>query len=117
MSDERMRVLKMLEKGEISAEEATELLNALDEKPVIKKKEKKYIKILISENGEEKVNVKLPLTLAKIIARFIPQSAIKSMEEEDLDIKEIINAVESDLEEGPIVDIHDGGDSIVITVE
>ncbi|MEJ6952571.1 SHOCT-like domain-containing protein [Natronospora cellulosivora (SeqCode)] len=117
MSEERMRILKMLEKGEITAEEATELLNALESKPVATKKTKKKIRILVSENGQEKVNITIPLKLAKVIANFVPKSAISSMEEEGIDIHGLIDSIDEEMGDEPLVNINDGGDRVVITIE
>lgn len=118
MSNERMRVLQMLEKGEINAEEATELLNALESKTVdVKKERKKKISILVSENGEEKVNISIPLKLAKVIAKFVPKSALGSMEEEGIDLQGLIDSIDDEMGDEPLVNINDGGDRVIIRVE
>ncbi len=120
MKEERLRILKMVEEGKISTEEASELLETLE--PMADEKEGqgkiKKIKILVEEHGEKKVNISLPFALAKTALRFIPKKALNSMEEEDIDFKELLNTLESDLEkDSPLVNIHDGDTRVVITVE
>lgn len=114
--DEKMRVLYLLEKEEISSDEAGELLDALEERPMEYKKKKKAIKIQVSENGEEKVNIKVPLKLAKVVARFIPEEAKNSMEKEGIYIQDVIEALDNELDEEPIVDINDGSNCVNIRI-
>ncbi|MGB4006794.1 MAG: hypothetical protein WBI32_01830, partial [Halanaerobiales bacterium] len=61
MSDERVRVLKLLESGEIDVDEAIGLLNALDSQTEEKGKKNKIIRIIVAEDGEEKVNIRVPI--------------------------------------------------------
>jgi len=110
----------MVEEGKISIEEASELLEALE--PTADQKEGKgkikKIRILVEEHGEKKVNITLPFALAKTALRFIPKKAINSLEEEEIDLKELLDTLESDLEkDSPLVNVHDGDTHVVIMVE
>ncbi|MFW5991814.1 MAG: SHOCT-like domain-containing protein [Halanaerobiaceae bacterium] len=115
MDEERMRVLKMVEEGKIGTEEANDLLAALEgnAKEDIKKEEvkarKKKIKIYVEEKGNEKVNITIPLKLAKLAVKLIPRSAQRELkEQEDINIKEILDAIEDELMEEPtLVNVND----------
>lgn len=119
MGEERIRILKMLEEGEISVEEANQLLKAVgdsSEKKLVKKK-MSSLKIMVSEGGDEKVNISLPLSLAKGLLRFIPRSAKESLEKEDLDLDQLIDSIESLDEPSDLVNIKDGQDTVIIRLE
>ena len=119
MSEERKRILKMVENGKIQVEEAEKLLQSLNSKPVKKTQNDKvkFIKIHVEEDGEEKVNISVPIALAKSLLKFIPSSAKESLEENEIEISEIIKAVEN--LEGPstIVDVNDEDEHVQIRLE
>ena len=123
MSEERMQILKMLEKGTIDAEEANELLGTLEkrdtvfEKPETSSKKPKFIKILVEENGEEKVNISIPMLLAKTALKIMPKKAKVQMEEQNVNLDEILSAINDESTKGKIVDINDNGDHVSISLE
>lgn len=123
MSEERMQILKMLEKGTIDAAEANELLSTLEkrdtafEKPEINKSRPKYIKILVEENGEEKVNISIPILLAKTALKIMPKKAKEQMEDQNVNLDSILAAIDDDSAKGKIVDINDDGDHVSISLE
>ncbi|MCK5811474.1 MAG: hypothetical protein KAG94_01120 [Clostridiales bacterium] len=137
MSDERKKILEMLENGKIKADEALELLNAIGEDEVIVEPAKnkpgkaKFLRVRIDaaeKDGKDraKVNVNIPLSVAKKVTSLkglIPKSAKKEMEKEgfsidDIDLQELIEAFENgDMDEN-LVDIEagDGDDRVVVKV-
>ena len=120
MNNERMRILKMVEEGKIEVEEANNLLETLETNKAPEKKKTgkaKSIKILVEENGEEKVNISIPMILAKSFMKFLPQNAKESLNSQDIDLDQIFNSVDSDAESGTLVDIKDGTDHVIIKVE
>ncbi|MDI3546691.1 MAG: hypothetical protein PWR10_343 [Halanaerobiales bacterium] len=122
MNEERIRILKMLEEGKISVEEADELLNTLNAAPEkereVKKGKARFIKILVDEEGEEKVDISIPFSLAKTALKFMPKSAKDSLNEQEINLEELLNSVEGDLEETQtLVNINDGDTRVVIKVE
>ncbi|MGM0446578.1 MAG: SHOCT-like domain-containing protein [Bacillota bacterium] len=123
MSEERMQILKMLEKGTIDAVEANELLSTLEkrdtvfEKPEFSKSRPKYIKILVEENGEEKVNISIPILLAKTALKIMPKKAKEQMEDQNVNLDSILAAIDDDSAKGKIVDINDDGDHVSISLE
>lgn len=121
MNSERKRILKMLEEGTINAEEANKLLLTLetdesrDNDNKVKQTEgRRFIKILVEEAGREKVNISIPLSLARLALKFIPNSARDSLDEQDIDIDEILEAIDEGVENGTLINIDDGDDHVVI---
>jgi len=92
MSNEQLRILKMVENGKITAEEASQLLAALN-LPDNNKKKAKWLKIRIYEKNREKPNVKVsvPLAVAKLATKIggkfkvsMPKKAQEKMEEKGI---------------------------------
>ncbi len=94
MTNEKLRILKMVENGFISAEEASQLLAALNSSENSGKKAK-WLKIRVYENNSEKPKVKVavPLAVAKLAAKIggkfkvsMPKKAREKMEEEGINL-------------------------------
>ena len=123
MTEERLQILKMLEKGTIDAKEADELISTLEkrdtvfEKPEVNKSKPKFIKILVEENGEEKVNISIPILLAKTALKIMPKKAKEQMEDQNVNLDSILAAIDDDSAKGKIVDINDDGDHVSISLE
>ena len=73
--EEKRRILEMVKEGKINAEEAARLLEALNPSPEPQKSARK-LKIQIFEEGRDKpkVNIAIPLKLAKFGMNFIPKN-------------------------------------------
>ena len=108
--DERMKILKMLEEGKLSADEASRLLKALSKgssetRPAAKDGESKWMRIRVTDldNDRAVVNVNLPMRLVNVAlrlgAQFIP-------EDEDINLDELAEALKEGLT-GKIVDVID----------
>lgn len=121
-SDERMRILKMVEDGKISAEEGARLLVALRESgkdagraptpPGSRANMKGWLRVRVTDvaTGRTKVNVNLPLGLVdagmNIATQFAP----------NINFSQIADAVRSGELEGKIVDVMDEEDGEHIEV-
>jgi hypothetical protein len=119
MQEERMQILQMLEEGKVNAEEAARLLDALTETPDSRKSGGgKMLRIKVTEPGtdKKKVNLRIPLGLAKIAAKFIPPKKKKELAQEGVDIDEVLSQVTSE-NIGKIVDIESDEGLIEITIE
>jgi hypothetical protein len=113
-SEERMRILKMIQEGKISAEEGAKLLSALRESrkevpvppPPRFPPGKGMLRVRVTDmaTGRTKVNVNLPLGLIdaglNIATQFAP----------DVNFSMIADAVKSGQLEGKIVDVMDEED-------
>ena len=60
------------------------------------KKKPRFLMIQVTEGGKKKVNVKIPLKLAKLASRFIPKSAQAQMKAEgvEIDLNELLSEIE-----------------------
>lgn len=115
MKEERIQILRMLEEGKIKSDEAFELLKTLeDSKPVPATSKKKFLRVRVFEGGGAKVNVNIPIQLAKIAFRFIPKSVLKDHGE--LDFDELLQEIERGAE-GKLVEVQDGETRVEVYVE
>jgi SHOCT-like protein len=123
-SEERMKILKMIEEGKLSAEEGTKLLAALSEKRVPTPPRTsgmaggaRWLRIRVTDvrTGRSKASVQIPLALVdagmKIGAHFAP-------EVEGVDMSNVLEAVRSGVT-GKIIDVTDeeDGEHVEIYVE
>lgn len=101
--EEKTRILKMLEEGKINAEEAEKLLESIEKKvPAVKgccsvstgKGKKLKIRVEPKEGRGERVNVSIPLSLAKLVSNFIPREQMKKMEESGVDMDTILSHID-----------------------
>lgn len=119
--EERMKILKMIEEGKITAEEGTKLLSALGararESRGSLEGEPRWFRVRVSdlETGKDKVNVNIPMGLVnvgiKMGARFAPEM-------EGFDIEELAEVLRSGAT-GKVVDLVDeeDGERVEIFVE
>lgn len=77
----------------------------------------KYIRIRVQDGEHTSVNVNLPLSLAKVAAKFIPKDASMKLNEHDVDIKALIDALETDAAAEDLVDIIDGETRVKIYID
>jgi hypothetical protein len=107
MNDEKDRVLKLLEEKKITAEEAAKLLDAINGS-MGGDKRNRFLKVRVFDRGSDraKVNVTLPIGLVKWGMNFIPDSAKAKIEEQEIDMKLITEALEKGIT-GKIVDVED----------
>lgn len=118
-SEERMRILSMLQEGKVTAEEANRLLSALNQaaKASGPKRTPRQLRVRITDvnTGRAKVNVNIPMGLVniglKMGARFIPSDA-------DIDVESVKEAI-SNGQMGKIVDMEDieDGERVEVWVE
>lgn len=111
-SEERIKILKMVEDGKISAEEAANLLKALGKqerrRTPLTEGDARWLRVRITDLDSDKasVNVNLPINIVnvglKMGARFIPEF-------EGLDLEELGDALRQGLT-GKIVDVVDEED-------
>lgn len=112
---ERMEILKMVQSGQVSAEEGARLLEALQKSaeahpgPTVpeRTRQPRRLRVRVSdlETGRNKVNIDLPWNLINVGmhmgARFAPK---------EIDLEEVMQALEAGTE-GKIVDVEDAEDN------
>jgi len=128
-SEERMRVLRMIAEGKISAEEGARLLKALEKSskkpgrrpssgpsPAVDENGGRWMRLRVSDtgSGRTKVNMTLPLGLVsmglQVGARFVP-------EVNNLDVQQVRDALRSGVP-GKILEVmDDDGELVEIFVE
>ena len=85
MSADRLRILKMVQEGKVSPEEGEDLIKALGETEVLEytpSKNPKFLKIRVRQGDKTKVNVTIPMSLAKLGLKFIPKDAQMTLGEQ-----------------------------------
>ena len=129
MKDEISRVLTLVEEGKIDKEKASELINILQGKDqpelVTIKKEVPYgnkmLKIRVTSEEGDNVNVNLPINLVKAVLKVGTTIAERIPEAEkyvkDINVDLLIEAIENELD-GQIVDITSAnGDKVFVVIE
>lgn len=117
MNEEKRKVLKMLEEGKITADDAMKLLASLERssEPGIKGK-KLRIRVTDRQTNKPKVNLTIPLGLAKVVAKFIPSKAKAKLQEEGVDIDSLLSQIASE-NIGKIVDVESEEEYAEISIE
>lgn len=128
--DEAKKVLEMIEQGQITAAEGMELLEALKSTDTVEveeivpatpvradgTKDYQFLRVrVMSENGETKVKVNIPISLIKALGslanleKMIPDSAnadVSGFDFKSIDIDAILKAIEDGtMGDGTIVDV------------
>jgi hypothetical protein len=124
-TEERIKVLEMLQKGQITPDAAEQLLKAMGEEtglpvqppavpdapippevPSLKKPRWLRVRVTDTNSGHPRVNLRVPMALVNIGLKL---GARYSPEVEGLDLQAIMDAADT-LGSGPIVDVYDEGD-------
>lgn len=129
MKEEIRRIMQMVEEGKLSSDEATELMNALNEPPEQTKKtvepNQSYmgrsLKIRIKEKDKERVRLNIPIKFVKWvlktghgIAQAIPDAKPYI---EDIDLNVVMQAIDNH-ETGKIIDLTtEEGEEITLYIE
>lgn len=117
-TEERMKILQMIQEGKITAEEGAKLLSALTSSARGKKilsrgpgtgTRARWLRVRVTDmsSGKSKVNVNLPLSLIDAGLNIAGHFA------DDLDTDDIMTAIHDALNEnisGKIIDVVDGDD-------
>lgn len=141
-TEERARILRMVAEGKVTAEEAAGLLEAIETPrsdgprtpppPPIRPGRvgdmppppgwssgvsRRQLVIRVEADGASKVNLRIPLALARTAGRFIPRQAQKHLDAYDIDLQQLVEDLGQSLGEGPIIEIEDEADRVYIGVE
>jgi SHOCT-like domain len=138
--EERARILRMVAEGKISPVEAEDLLSALDTPRhdtrqtgtavamparsegavmgVVAGRPLSRRSLVIQVNSPEtKVNLRIPLGLARAASRFLPRQAQQSLAEYDINLGEMMENLGSAADEGTLLEVEDGDQRVRIAVE
>ena len=132
MSDERLQILKMLEEGKITAEEASQLLEALkspqapsasapQEQEVMKAPGKAtWMRIEVQERNGDRVHIKLPLVVVKAALRMGGHFSMGGFDSDELgpDVMDELEQALMEGETGMLIDVvEEDGDHVQIFLE
>lgn len=138
MNEDQQRILQMVADGTVTAEEGASLLDAVglattpsqpapEFSPDLQRVSQgrnsngpmqgRYLVIRIEEGHESKVNVRIPLGLARAAARFIPRQAQEHLDNYDIDLQQLVSDLGSGIGTGPLIEVVDSEDSVRISVE
>lgn len=98
MTDERLKILQMVEDGKISADDATTLLRALEGSdrrpptPIVADTDNRYLRVQVTNlnTGAAKVNVTIPLRLVSVGLRMAERFAPEFEEFNIAELEEMI---------------------------
>lgn len=135
-TDEKMRILKMVQEGKLSAQEAVQLLEALESSPEEKLVSSEiipdaaastngkahWLKIVVTDltSGKRKVNLRIPLALARWGMKMGSKASFGGGAMEDLDLQSVLNDdILNEGQKGILVDVEDveDGEHVVISLE
>jgi hypothetical protein len=129
---EERRILELVAAGQLSADEAAELLDALKDAdaraltappvppvpavptapqpPPAQRGIARQLRILVEADGDAgdrhtSVAINVPLGLAKFAARLLPDEAKAQLERRGVNLDDLLAALDADLPEGRLVDI------------
>ena len=104
--DERLRILKMVEDGTITAEQAAELMKAMgveEESQVPAKSkagyDKKMFRIIVDSVDGDKVNVQFPVGAIKKILKVTGKFPIADKDLQGVDLEQMMDAISECLDE------------------
>jgi len=114
MKDERMQILRMLEEGKVSADEAFQLLSTLEQKPLATGARSKFLRIRVQEGGNRtKVNVNVPISLVRMLQHFLPKQVKADFP--DLNVEAIVQEIEQGAL-GKIVEVTDAESDTTVEI-
>lgn len=104
--DEKLRILKMVEEGTITAEQAAELMSAMnvdvpaEQTSIIKSNyDKKMFRIIVDSVDGDKVKIQFPVGAVKKILKVTGKLPIPESELQGVDLSGMMDAVSECLDE------------------
>ncbi len=138
MSNEKLKILEMVEQGKITATEGMELLKVIDDTDQSSggagEMSNRFLRVRVEGDKIAKVNVNIPLSLIRSAAKlvniamgFVPPEAKAEMERKginlaELDLNEIVAAIQEGASDGKLVDVdvdddHEGRIKVEVFVD
>ncbi|MEN6390160.1 MAG: hypothetical protein ABFD04_07050 [Syntrophomonas sp.] len=118
MSQEKLRVLELIQEGKVNAEQGLELLQAMEPgaKETPSGNSDRVFRVKV-DGDKTKVNVNIPMRLVRVASKFvglgmnfIPPEARSEMDKRgidlsEIDFKELVDLIDQGLVDGKLVDI------------
>jgi hypothetical protein len=140
--EERARILRLVAEGKVSPAEAEDLLAALEPAPradaragagalsaarsgttaalegaLLPRSLSHRSLVVRVDGGDSKVNLRIPLGLARAAGRFLPRQAQEALTDYSIDLERILESVSSGPDAGTLLEVHDGNGHVLIAVE
>jgi hypothetical protein len=113
VTDELATILRLVEEGRLTPEEAAPLVAALSERPSALRSTEgapRQLRIRVSESGRQVVNLRVPLSVAGAALRMVP--GLRGEQAERVRAALSVGVV------GPVINVDDpNGDSVLISLE
>lgn len=113
--DERLRILKMVEEGTITAEQAAELMSAMNidlpiqQSAIVKSSyDKKMFRVIVDSISGDKVNIQFPVGAIKKILKVTGKLPIPEKDLKGVDLSSMMDAISECLDgeiEGDFVNV------------
>ena len=122
MEAEKRQILEMVRDGKLTVEEAQKIMEAMDHgdedaAPATATRPPRLLRIRVKDEDGAKVNVSVPISLVRVLWRFIPKDAMRELEAHNIDMDAILAAVNEGAQ-GSLVDVEDeDGAKVEIVVE
>ncbi len=122
MEAEKKQILEMVRDGKLTVEEAQKIMEAMDQgdedaTPATATRPPRLLRIRVKDEDGAKVNVSVPISLVRVLWRFIPKDAMRELEAHNIDMDAILAAVNEGAQ-GSLVDVEDeDGAKVEIVVE
>ena len=122
MEAEKKQILEMVRDGKLTVEEAQKIIEAMDQgdedaTAVTATRPPRFLRIRVKDEDGAKVNVSVPLSLVRVLWKFIPRDAMRELEGHNIDVDSILVAVNEGAQ-GVLVDVEDeDGTKVEIIVE
>jgi len=119
---EKKQILEMVRDGKLTVEEAQKIIEAMDQgdedaTAVTATRPPRFLRIRVKDEDGAKVNVSVPLSLVRVLWKFIPRDAMRELEGHNIDVDSILVAVNEGAQ-GVLVDVEDeDGTKVEIVVE
>ncbi|HEY8287091.1 MAG TPA: hypothetical protein VIJ28_22095 [Chloroflexota bacterium] len=131
-NEEQTRILQMVANGQISPAEAGDLLSALEPptprpSPIQafppastlgpRARSSRSLIIQVMDGERSKVNVRIPLGLARAAERFLPRQAQQYLREQGIELGEMLGSVQGNEEPTSLLEVDDDDTHVRIAIE
>ncbi|HVA91033.1 MAG TPA: hypothetical protein VNL71_14460 [Chloroflexota bacterium] len=131
-NEEQSRILQMVANGQVSPAEASDLLSALEPLaprpapvPVFppasslgpRARTSRSLIIQVMDGERSKVNVRIPLGLARAAERFLPRQAQQYLREQGIELGEMLDSVQGNEEPTSLLEVDDDDTHVRIAIE
>lgn len=122
MKEEIRRIFKMVEDGKLDSDKAVELIEAINKSTEshqsVSGNSEKMLRVRVLSSTDDTVHVNVPIKFLKAIGNAVNNIKIPGIsDQEGIDIRMIMDAIDSGLE-GKIVDVKSSnGDIVEVTIE